>query len=166
MKTTSPRKSRVLTAIGAAVAATSLGLVGAAAPALADTTAVNQLADTTSVQSTSNNMSFVDSGGETFQMDVTTTWQRASSSQAELRSIVVRAGDFPRGDCINLDVSSTGEIGFQSLGNLLCPGETVTLAANVQANATTGNNLGQLTLSAPDPYGDGGARWMYIEFHG
>jgi hypothetical protein len=168
MNNASPRRTRGLTALGAAIVASGLGLAGGAAPALADTTAVNQLADTASVQSTTNNMSFDDSRGETFQMEVTTTWQRASASQAELRSIVIRAGEFPRGDCIDLDVSSTGEIGYQSLGNLLCPGDTITFAPNVQANATSGNNLGQLVLTTPDPADpfNGGARWMYIEFHG
>ncbi len=167
MKTSTPRTTRTATAVGAAVLAGALGIAGAA-PATAATTAVNQLAATESVQSTSNTMSFVDARGETFSMDVTTSWQRASSSQATLRSVVVRAGDFPRGDCIDLDVTSTGEIGYQSLGNLLCPGGTVSLAPNATSNATSGNNLGQLVLSAPDPADpfEGGAKHMYIEFRG
>lgn len=159
-------RKRISAAIAAAALMTGVGLTSAAPANAADTAIVN-LADTPSIQADTSRMSFVDSGGNTFTLDVTTTWQRLSATQAELRTIVVRPVDFPRGDCLSLDIGSTGEIGYQSLGRTLCPTGYLTYSPNVTATASSGDNLGQLTLSTPDPFSpfSGGARWMYIEYH-
>lgn len=157
--------------IGAALAAPALAVgvgLAAATPATAAETATAQLADTPAIQSTSNNVSFVDAYGETFEINVTATWQRSSATQAELRSIVVRPVSMPRGDCLGFfDVGSTSNIGFNEGPRTLCPEGLLTYSPNAAVTAYAGTTtLGQLTFRTPDP-GDpfgGGAKTMVIEY--
>lgn len=161
-------RTRIAATLGASALAVGGGLA-LAVPANAWDTATNNLQDTPSIQSTSNDMSLVDAYGETFVVNVTTTWQRASASEATLGSIVIRPVSMPRGDCLGFfDVGTTSNIGFNNGGgDTLCPGGLLTYAPNATATAYGGNVLGQLTLRTPDP-GDpfgGGALWSIIEFH-
>ena len=161
-------RTRIAAVLGASALAVGAGMA-AAIPATASDTAINDLQDTPAIQSTSNDMSFVDAYGETFVVNVTTTWQRASASEATLRSIVLRPVSMPRGDCLGFfDVSTTSNIGWSNGGNgTLCPEGLLTYSANATATAYAGNVLGQMTLRTPDP-GDpfgGGALFATIEFH-
>lgn len=162
------KRTRSISAvIAASTLALGFGIVGTAPASAAETASVD-LADISQVQSATNEMSFVDAYGETFSFSVTTTWQRASATQATLRSIVVSPSSMPRGDCLGFfEVGSTSNIGFNEGGRTLCPSGLLTYAPNVTVDAYAGSTtLGQLTFRTPDP-GDpfgGGAHTMVIEF--
>lgn len=146
----------------------SLGLSAiAATPASAADTAIKYLANTASVQSVNADVSFVDSKGATFTVKVETTWQRLSSSKATLRTIIVRAGTFPRGDCLQISVGSTTNINYFAGAYSLCPGGYRSFAVNKTVTTYGANTLGQITVSTPDPWNPygAGARWMYVEYH-
>lgn len=152
----------------AIVLGTLIGMAGLS-PASAASTAVVNLQDVTAIQSSSINMSAVDVSGKTMVINVTTTWQRYSSTKATLRSLVLRPVSLPRGDCLWITVGSTGEIGYYPSGRELCPTGMLAYTVNKTSYGQVGNrtNLGQLTLTIVDPANPLGsaAKLIVIEYH-
>ncbi|KAA9149475.1 hypothetical protein F6B41_04610 [Microbacterium lushaniae] len=164
---TKTAKKKISALAAASALALGFGAAGAAPASAAETASVD-LADIAPIQSATNDVSFVDAYGETFEITVTTTWQRTSATQATLGSIVVRPKSMPRGDCLGFfDVGSTANIGFNQGGGTLCPDGYLTFAPSTAVTTYAGSTtLGQLTFRTPDP-GDpfgGGAKTMVIEY--
>jgi len=159
-------RNKISAGAAAAAAVTAIGLVGAN-PASAQDLATLNLLDVSSDQTRTIGMSFDDSGGATFDIEITSTWQRLSSTRAVLKSVSLEGGDFPRGDCLNIDLGFTSSTSWESLGNPMCSGETLNYSPGVTATASSGTVLGQLMIRTPDPADieTGGARWITLQIN-
>lgn len=160
-------KRKVLSTMTAAALAAGM-VVGSSLPASAASVATVNLSDIGAIQSSSQDMSIVDTKGRTWWVTVTTTWQRLSSTQAELRVINLRPKTFPGGECLSISVGSTSNINYYNGPRTLCSTGLLTYSPMKTTTAYSGTTtLGQLWLDMPDPWAplSGGNKNMTIEYH-
>lgn len=160
-------KRRAISAFTAAVLAAGM-VAGSVLPASAASVGTVNLSNVAAIQSSTKDMSIVDSKGRTWWITVTTTWQRLSSTKAVLRVINLRPKTFPGGECLSINVGSTTNINYYNGPRTLCKTGLLSYSPMKTVNAYSGTTiLGQLWLDMPDPWApfSGGNRNITIEYH-